>query len=254
MNARPITLENYVVPIVEATTTPPIVQLSKLFGTAFFIEKSGLFLAARHVLEKVYANPKKGTEIGLNVKHPTSGKNAYSPIVAHEFAPMPLDIAIGKSKYPAQSWFNTKEPDSYIWLDVATLGYPETALNVTDENFNIHLRALKGYVQRKIKANELPSHRPHPECFELSFAVPNGMSGTPLFSPKNGQELIGVCVGSVDSEITVFSQTGIEDGAIHYKEKVTRIEQYGIAHSIFPLMNWRPKLLNGKAISDVFAT
>ncbi len=254
MTPRPPALEDYVVPVVEATLETSLARLSKLFGTAFFINNEGLFLTARHVLEKAHASRGRESEIGLNIRHPVSGKNAYSPIVAYEFAPAPFDIAIGRSKYSAQSWFKTQEPENYVWLDVATLGYPETALNVTDQNFNIHLRALKGYVQRKIKTDELPSHRPHPECFELNFAVPNGMSGAPLFSPQNAQTLIGVCVGSVDSEITVFSQTSVEEGNAHFKERVTRIEQYGIAHSVFPLMDWSPSILSGKKISDILVT
>ena len=66
------------------------------------------------------------------------------------------------------------------------MGYPETALNTSAGNFNIHARMLKGYVQRLVAAGEISLIAPHPACYELSFPVTLGMSGAPLFAAEGG--------------------------------------------------------------------
>jgi hypothetical protein len=97
----------------------------------------------------------------------------------------------------------------------------------------------------------LPAHRPHPDCFELSFAITNGLSGAPLFTTRrNTQELIAVCVHSLDSEIVIDSHTEIEEDGSQYNERRARVEQYGIAHSLLALMDWKPAILKGASLRD----
>jgi hypothetical protein len=246
-------LQDYVVPICQAEISGHA-KLTRLEGTAFFINPDGVFLTAAHVLRAIAADS-SGLTWGLNLKGLKSGDNFFAPLGETELAPVPFDIGIGRVPHNVQSWLTPCSADGVRgWRDVATLGYPASALNTTPGKFNIHLRLLKGYIQREINEDELPVHQPHPHCYELSFAIPNGLSGSPLFIPHgNDQQLIGVCVTSIDVEIVIDSFTEIDDDGKRFSEKRARVEQYGLAHSILPLWDWRPKLLKGKSLREAMA-
>jgi hypothetical protein len=248
-------LQDYVVPVCQAEVSANNAKLSRLEGTAFFINRDGFFLTAGHVLRVVMADS-SGLTWGLNLKGLSSNDNFFAPLGEIDFAPAPFDIGIGRVNYHSKSWFSPYSADGVRgWTDVATLGYPASALNTTPEKFNIHLRLLKGYIQREINEDELPVHRPHPHCYELSFPIPNGLSGSPLFSTEgNGRQLIGVCVKSFDVEIVIDSFTEVDDQGKRFSEKRARVEQYGIAHSILPLCDWRPSLLKGKSLKEAIAS
>jgi hypothetical protein len=246
--------QDYVVPVCQAEVSTNNEKLTRLEGTAFFINRDGVFLTAGHVLQVVKADA-SGLTWGLNLKGLTSNHNFFAHLGEIDFAPAPFDIGIGRVNHPSLSWFSPYSADGARgWTDVKTLGYPASALNTTPEKFNIHLRLLKGYIQREINEDELPIHRPHPHCYELNFPIPNGLSGSPLFSTEgNRRQLIGVCVKSIDVEIIIDSFTEVDDQGNRFREKRARVEQYGIAHSILPLLDWRPSLLKGKSLKEAIA-
>jgi hypothetical protein len=95
-------------------------------------------------------------------------------------------------------------------------------------------------------------HAPHPDCFELNFPIPNGFSGSPLFVPSGAkhQQLIGVCVSSYDAEIIVDQFSEVDEQGNRFSERRARVEQYGIAHSNLPLLDWSPTLLNGRSLRE----
>lgn len=246
-------LQEFVIPICQVKLIAGGVNIEKLFGTAFFINANGVFLTAKHVIENAAAAT-NGYDIryGLITKSDTQfGKSVFVWIQEFEFAPHPFDVAIGIANPHSKCFFSIPTQEKIEgWQDVATFGYPETAINIDVEKFNIHLRHLKGYIQRPIPADELPVGRPHPDSFELSFPITNGLSGSPLFIPKGSviQEIVGVCVKSFESEIVIDSVTDIDESGKVLTEKRAKVEQYGIAESIFPLLDWTPKLLGGKSI------
>ena len=135
------------------------------------------------------------------------------------------NIVIGRVAAKSRSWFAVREEIRAAgWRDVATLGYPETAFNTAAHNFNIHARMLKGYIQRFVDAGEIELIAPHPDCYELSFAVTSGMSGAPLFSPNGDrQELLGVCVGSYSAEVTEYRSTLVEDDGRRLEERGVKV-------------------------------
>ena len=247
---RQAVLQDYVIPVCSAEIRDGRATLRRLLGTAFFIDNDGVFLTARHVLREIkYKSPQ--VEAGLNVKaEHTGAANLFAPLRNWESAPEPYDIAIGRVAVRSRSWFSVSErrPAS-PWKDIATLGYPETALNCEDSNFNIHLRALKGYVQRHVASDEIALIRPHPECYELNFPIASGMSGAPLFAPiSNRQELLGICVGSYGAETTDYHSTQVLEGGNRLEERSIKVEQIGVAQSILPLLDWVPDLLGGQPI------
>ena len=248
-------LQDYVTPICSADMSAGKAELRRLLGTAFFINDNGLFLTARHVLEGTVKASNCRHLFGMIVKSQAEQATSQFAIIQKwEPAPEPYDIAIGKVNFGSRSWFSV--PHDFMrnpWVDIATLGYPETALNTAEGNFMIHVRALKGYVQRFVRKDEIELIRPHPDCYELSFPITTGMSGAPLFLEHSidRQELIGVCVGSYSSEVTDYQSRRVcEDGKVS-EERSVKLEQIGIAVAIFPLLNWKPKMLRNLSLGDL---
>jgi len=248
-------LQDIVVPICSADVTPHRAFLHKLLGTAFFISKNGIFLTAKHVMREVQSDPPPNIQCGLNVK--SEGEQPENMFVAldhWENAPEPFDIAIGKVKFLSRPWFEIAKTGATHWKDVATMGYPETALNITSDKFNVHMRSQKGHIQRFVKAGELQVLGQHPDCYELSFPITSGMSGSPLFTADNNkQQLIGVCVGSSSAEIVEYDMSEINEDGKKYEERRLKVEQIGIAESIHPLLLWKPKILEGRTLEDIFS-
>lgn len=247
-------LQDHVVPICSAVVSERQAVLRRLLGTAFFINSRGVFLTARHILDKISHAENSGVQCGLIVKAADAPmRSQFASLQTWENAPAPYDIAIGVVNCPTRSWFSIAESThASPWMDVATLGYPETALNSTLGNFKIHIRAHKGYIQRIVDPNEIDLIRPHPTCYELNFPVMLGMSGAPLFvSLPDLQALIGLCVGSYGSEIVDYESVEVSDDGKEYRERKIKVEQVGIAQSIFPLLQWNPNIFDGQSLYDL---
>jgi hypothetical protein len=219
------------------------------------VGQEGHFLTASHVLRAAFVNCGSSI-VGLVVKDPDgNGDNLFRPILRWNEAQSPYDIAAGRIGYASHSWFSAPTPFGAHWLDVATYGYPETALNVGPAAFNIHLRTMKGHVQRPVPAGELPTIGRHPDCLELNFQIPAGMSGAPLFRAVGAdrQELLGVCVGSYSAELTLYSHIEIDNAGEKYKERQIKTEQYGLAQLIEPLLDWAPDAFGGRTLRGMLS-
>ena len=175
-------LQDYVIPICSAKRFKGSASLRQLLGTAFFVNGAGVFLTAKHLLQKIDKDTSGRVDYGLCVKsHDSTAADVFAPLNSWESAPEPYDIAIGRVDVRSRAWFSRPEESRATpWKDVATLGYPETALNTSAGNFNVHPRMLKGYVQRLVDAGEIDLIALHPLCYELSFPVTSGVSGAPL--------------------------------------------------------------------------
>ena len=249
-------LQDYVVPICSADMVDGSAELRRLLGTAFFVNSAGVFLTAKHVLQATAEAGSPGLMYGLCVKsQDANAADTFALLTNWEFAPAPYDIAIGSVNTKTRAWFSRPEASRVApWKDIATLGYPETALNTAAGNFNVHPRMLKGYVQRVVDAGEIDLISPHPHCYELSFPVTSGLSGSPLFAPEKGkQQLIGICVGSYSAEVTEYHSTFVDDDGSRYEERSVKIEQIGIAEDIFPLLEWTPETLGGQSLADLIS-
>lgn len=245
-------LQDYVVPICSYEERRGLGWITNFYGTAFFITSDGVYLTARHVVEQCLMSGAK--QIGLVIKDRQDAKvSKLVPLGITEHAPGPWDVSIGKSTPPSANWFCWPSKTKIEgWQDVASLGYPESALNVTVERFDLNMRMMKGYVLRPLRPEDQLQPGRHPPSFELNFAIPQGMSGSPLFTfdVAKKQMVIGVCVTSHTAEIVEHSFEEIEEGGAVYREKRLKAEQYGIAHSLLPLGDWRPQLLGGKSLKE----
>ena len=85
------------------------------------------------------------------------------------------------------------------------------------------------------------------------------MSGAPLvlrydepIGPDTPFPLIGVCVGNQPVELVDFAIDLVEENGSRFKETKLRIEEYGIAHDLWSLAEWKPECLGQTRLIDAF--
>lgn len=187
----------------------------------------------------------------LSEHHSLSDRAGYSyRRDMYSRAPEPFDVAIALTSYMCQSPLTLAPYCVAEWQEVATFGYPIHAISGPLDRLNLNLWCHKGYVQRHLRPEDIHIGR-HPEGFELDFLLGRGMSGAPLFVYKGATDIvIGVCIGSIRNEIIEDEFIEIQSDGTKYKELKLKIEEFGLAHDIGPLLEWRPKLLDGASLRD----
>jgi len=234
-------------------------NLEVFFGTAFFINQNGAFITAGHVLKDLMTQiDEKGGSPGLVLVNPEDRSKRYlGEILNYSYADEPYDIAVGIVKHVPKAYFELLNPEKiWIWQDVQTLGYPQSAMSMEGERVRSDVQGLKGYILRKLPQGNVLM-KEHPISYELSFPIPIGLSGAPLvirftdlFSGELAFPLLAVCVGSHQTELVDFSYEEVEESGTKFKEKKVKIIEYGIAHDLWSLKDWEPKCLEGKTLKE----
>jgi hypothetical protein len=231
------------------------VWVEQLHGTAFLVNSDGYFVTASHVLRNGEVDVQEnGGQLGIFPMQSMEGKpqSFTYPILAIEYAFAPFDICVVRTAYKCPTFFRLGQRDVEVWQEVATLGYPVSVTHKSAEHYKVRQRGHRGYVQRWIRAGDGLLGE-SPSSFELSFPVTRGMSGAPLFiHQRNHTELvIGVCVGSLSTESVDYENVIVEEGGATLKEKKVRVEEFGIAHDVRPLHEWRLEIANGKTLLEL---
>jgi hypothetical protein len=249
-------LQSFVTPIFtyveNAVGTPTALNL---MGTGFFVGK-GILLTAAHVLQNATAEIKAGVASGVCANPKIldeygDSSDLFIDIPKYDVADRPYDIAVAMTEYSMQMDRALGQIKVEIAHDVAALGYPESAFQKHQGTLFVQARAHRGYVQRVIPPNRLFIGESSPPIFELDFAVTKGMSGSPLLVNTGEKELVvGVCVGSHTSRLVDYSTTYVDDGGHKFSEVQQKVQEYGLAHDLISLLDWRPKVLNGLSLGE----
>ncbi|MHA1360766.1 MAG: hypothetical protein ACTSRC_21805, partial [Candidatus Helarchaeota archaeon] len=105
------------------------------------------------------------------------------------------------------------------------------------------------YVVAQLQEEDLPNLS-IPHAYELSFPIPKGVSGGPVFIA--GQKtLIGVALMSHDSVLSRYEDTEILSDSEKYAEKVVQVTQFGIAANVYEIRDWKPAILEGRSLIDL---
>ncbi|MCJ7449411.1 MAG: hypothetical protein MUO72_17180 [Bacteroidales bacterium] len=119
--------------------------------------------------------------------------------------------------------------------DVLACGFPH---GLDLQNKILRNRAFKGYVSNYGQFFQFPSR---PNCYELSFMCPKGISGAPLlqFDKDLLQYIVyGYIIGNSNCEIMVFSESEITlDGSTKTIYEKTESMKFGIAIQVTELIN-----------------
>jgi hypothetical protein len=52
--------------------------------------------------------------------------------------------------------------------------------------------------------------------------------------------------------VVSFENILVKDGSEEFREEVTRVEEFGIAHDVRPILEWKPSILDGKSLREFF--
>jgi hypothetical protein len=250
-------VEDYIAPVLRLENVGGRNLIRGFHGTLFFINETGDFLTAGHVIRDGQAATKTlGGFLGSPVRDPSNPKvRRVGRIIDVEFAGSPFDVAIGRISQRTKSCFAlTSETKLWVWQDVHTLGYTQSGVEVSpDGAWKLWPRGFKGYITRRIPSGDTFGP-PNPDAFELDFPVPRGLSGAPLGIPSSPNfELVGICVASHQSELTDYETVLVEEEGREFKETRLRVESFGIAHDLRPLAEWAPAHLQGLTLRDAIA-
>ena len=95
-----------------------------------------------------------------------------------------------------------------------------------------------GYFKGNIVNLNQSSGMPGFAGMSLSYAVIEGLSGSPVLTYHNGPKVVGLCRGSVQSRIAAREILEYQDEQLTLKETVTRIVELGLAYHASALISF----------------
>jgi hypothetical protein len=69
------------------------------------------------------------------------------------------------------------------------------------------------------------------------------MSGGPAFYPSKPERVMGVALGSLESEVVIHTVGEYESEGVTERERISRIVEYGVALRLQPLRDWLSEVL-----------
>lgn len=207
-----------------------VIDKDSFLGTGFFITRNGVALTAAHCMPDPEALGGKSLCAGL---WDGSRIRAHRVLASAQFGN--LDIAVIKIENVESKFLPLSFETLPMAEDVCTVGLPAHLL----WNQGIEVRALKGHVTRS-------GH-----FLELSFAVPAGMSGSPVLS---GKRVVGVLQGNHKAEIledrieeTVEQTPGREVKRI---QEVRAVINYGLATPLHPMRMMKHEIFGEQTFEE----
>ena len=141
-----------------------------------------------------------------------------------------MDFAVGKINVTQNNYtkpVNEEITPVIMGTDVTSFGYYNDGKD--GKNLALRYRFYKGYIS--FLGNKPDAQLRSKSWCEVSFPSLSGFSGTPVFlSGTDG--LVGMLYGGKESDIEVFSYSEVNEGEKIFSEKIYRIMEFGLMHTI----------------------
>jgi len=196
--------------------------IGDILGTCFSMG-GPYFITASHVLEQY-----KDHEIVIGIANRDTLK--YHAVKIIEEEELFCDISIIKVDYgdndyekwiEVLSWNRNNLP---IFRDVATVGYPH-GKSILEDRISLIPRGFKGYITSLPDSFSPIGWKRKPfNIYELSFQIPNQLSGGPLIMNVDHPIITGVVIGNSSSKILVLENEEI----IESKKEKTIVQEYNL--------------------------
>jgi hypothetical protein len=215
-----------------------------------------LMLTARHVLQDAFQD--KDQFVYAAVWDSSEKLRVVNiRVLQYEVHPDPrCDLAIARlAEWNARCPFGAFGYGSPL-NEVFCAGYPEDlAVGIQQGDFSAlnNPRYLRGYITRALETDRDPI-APRP-CFELSFPLAPGMSGSPIWGYDQASKtriLLGIAIKSqferlVVGEVTVHDSQEREIGV----ERVARLFEWGVAVRLSAVLTWEIEMLDGRPLHSL---
>ncbi len=204
-------------------------QIRRFLGTAFPITPNGGLLTCRHVVDV----PIKDNET-LAVFD--NEKNRLVPISDFKVPAHPkFDIAfIPNALQREKSEFFPLLSPPLITMgeDVYSFGYYLSENNLSENN--LHTGYFKGNIVNFLNSDQTPGY----VSMSLSYAVIEGLSGSPVLTYHNGPKLVGMCYCNFQTRIVAHEVMEFEDEKEKFRETINRIVELGLAYHVEALIKF----------------
>lgn len=198
-----------------------------LLGTTFPVTPNGGFITCRHVLAShvtdqeyvaIFDN-ETGNLVPVNLNTCILPTNRE-----HDLAFIPNAL-----KRPKPEFFPFLPPCQItIGEDVYSYGYFLSSSSELQAGNSTSLN--QGYFKGNIVNFSSSPKTPGSAAISLSYAVVEGLSGSPVLTYHNGPKVVGVCYGNVQSRVLASEVLEYRDKTVEYKETINRIVEFGRAH------------------------
>ncbi len=218
-------------------------------GSTFPIsEAHRLYLGAGHTIP-----PDRQDELRIEIQN-TSGRLVVTKVLAVEVLEGQPDVVVLQAEDGRPPYLPLAAEPAFIWESVSAAGYPERDMREVEPGIVIPgIRGLVGTVTRKVEAGEeLGVNGP---AYEVSFAIPAGMSGGPVLSMRLGYPLglIGVCLGNVSATSYVSGEVEETHGEQRVIRQETQKIEYGIVANLHRSAESRIALVE-RSLADVIGS
>ncbi len=197
----------------------------RLLGTAFPIAPNGVLLTCRHVAESPLESRER---LSLYDWH---GRYLTSELDVDYSSPFPVDLAVLRT--------NDKQIVG-TFLPILDFRHVLTGLDVYSPGFYSLGSKAADVVPAYFRGNVVnlygnrsadPGNR-----MSLSYAVIEGMSGSPVLTYHNGTKATGICIGSDTQRIVVRETVEYRDAQTEYHETVSRFVELGVAYQAITIV------------------
>ena len=245
----------FVFPICELKPSlePGTFEIAHFLGTGFSIGDNGFFLSAAHVINSAVIDAASQENVIVAMtKRLNDGQRKWFPVkILKVESRKGRDLVIGKLDASLPKFFSAENSDAYGWEDVHVFGYPDSRKKGLDGNFEFNPIFLKGYITRRLEAQHVSLPTWTNSC-ELNFAIPLGVSGSPVFRQGSDHSLIGIALGSVDFTTSLYEYTEVDKDKGTYRENTKQVQQFGVAMRIYDALDWEPEITDGKSLRELF--
>ena len=91
---------------------------------------------------------------------------------------------------------------------------------------NLYMGYFKGNIVNFLNSDRTPAS----VSMSLSYAVIEGLSGSPVLTYHNGPKLVGLCWGNIQTRVVAHEVMEFEDEKEKFQETINRIVELGQAH------------------------
>ena len=204
--------------------TTQSLQIRRFLGTAFPITPNGGLLTCRHVVDV----PIKGNET-LAVFD--NEENRFVPISDFKVPTHPeFDVAF------IPNALQREKPEFFPLLSphLITMGEDIYSFGYYLSGRNLHMGYFTGNIVNFLKSDRTPAS----VSMSLSYAVIEGLSGSPVLTYHNGPKLVGLCWGNIQTRVVAHEVLEFRDEKEKFQETINRIVELGQAHHVEALMKF----------------
>lgn len=193
------------------------IKLDRYAGVAFFIGKNGLIATCKHIIEML-----EDDEVLFAKNLNDQSFHILENMKVHSNKDFAIAYLPNMKNYKV---FILNDKKYHVGYDIQAFGF--THNHKQNDIVHIDGRFRKGYIVRisNSSLNNISN-----SLMEISFPSEKGFSGTPIISTVDSS-VVGMLYGNSESSILQHTIMEIEENGEKFSEKVTKIVEFGLAHS-----------------------